>query len=97
MRKTAAFELVVNKAMVLVAVLPAEIILISAGSFFVPCGVDVVCSAAHLNKDIVTENTFTTHTNMRGARTRELWTPEGASDTRWPAWREEGSLATLRQ
>ena len=38
MRKTAVFELVVNKAMVLVAVLPAEIIyiLISAGSMFVP-------------------------------------------------------------
>ena len=35
-RKTAVFELVVDKAMVLVAVLPAEIILISAGSMFVP-------------------------------------------------------------
>ena len=96
-RKIGIAVLIVDNGVVLFALLPAEIILISAGSFFVPCGVDVVCSAAHLNKDIVTENTLTTHTNMRGARTRELWTPEGASDTRWPAWREEGSLATLRQ
>ena len=48
-RKIGIAVLIVDNGVVLFALLPAEIILISAGSFFVPCGVDVVCSAAHLS------------------------------------------------